>query len=318
MGYGDILDHLLMIQDEVRTESYRKAIEAVVKPGDVVIDFGSGTGILACFAAKARAARVYGIERTWMAAAARRIVKDCGAANVELFEGDAAAFPVAEPADVLVSEWMGHFAFSEWVLEDLIRLRRRALKPGGTLVPSDLSLHAMLVSTNTLHESLAYFRSRPYGLDFSFVAEWPLQMVHRVRLAPSEVVAPVFDLASISLRDVERTPDVLEAEATAGHSVRTYGICGWFSSRLTSGISLDTGPFSPRTHWMQLYFPFPSPVDLAPADRVAISIWPVRTQGMDRTFWRWRVTVGGQVKVDSSDIAQTAWLRASSRQGALE
>ena len=42
-----------MIQDKVRCESYQKAIHQVVKKGDIVVDIGTGSGLLAFFAIQA-------------------------------------------------------------------------------------------------------------------------------------------------------------------------------------------------------------------------------------------------------------------------
>jgi hypothetical protein len=49
-----------MIGDTRRMARYRAAIEAVVRPGDVVADLGTGLGVLAMMAVQAGAARVYG------------------------------------------------------------------------------------------------------------------------------------------------------------------------------------------------------------------------------------------------------------------
>ena len=62
--YAELEVHRTMICDRVRTEGFRRAIDAVVRPGDVVLDVGAGSGILSMFAARAGAARVYAIERT--------------------------------------------------------------------------------------------------------------------------------------------------------------------------------------------------------------------------------------------------------------
>lgn len=48
--------------DKKRTTLFKKAIEKVVKKGDVVLDAGTGSGIMAMFAANAGAKKVYAIE----------------------------------------------------------------------------------------------------------------------------------------------------------------------------------------------------------------------------------------------------------------
>lgn len=42
--------HLLMMQDSRRMDAYGRAIRAVVRPGDVVLDVGCGAGILSFLA----------------------------------------------------------------------------------------------------------------------------------------------------------------------------------------------------------------------------------------------------------------------------
>ena len=71
--YAEFEVHRTMICDRVRTEAFRRAIDSVVRPGDVVLDVGAGSGILSVFAARAGAARVYAVERTTVAVLAQEL-----------------------------------------------------------------------------------------------------------------------------------------------------------------------------------------------------------------------------------------------------
>ena len=51
-----------MLLDVNRNSAYENAIRSLVKPGDVVIDAGTGTGLLAMIAARAGAKKVFAIE----------------------------------------------------------------------------------------------------------------------------------------------------------------------------------------------------------------------------------------------------------------
>jgi ribosomal protein L11 methyltransferase len=81
-------------------------LERWVRPGDRVLDLGSGSGILAIAAAKLGAARAIGIEHDPEAneVAARNVRRNGVAERVELLDGDAGVLsPLVGPVDVLLS-----------------------------------------------------------------------------------------------------------------------------------------------------------------------------------------------------------------------
>jgi predicted RNA methylase len=96
------------LADKQRTLAFKAAIEAVVKPDSVVLDVGTGSGVMAMFAAKAGARRVYAVEvGKYLSKVSRQIFAASGYADrivplrIEARELDAAM--LAKP-DVVICE----------------------------------------------------------------------------------------------------------------------------------------------------------------------------------------------------------------------
>ena len=66
--------HEKMLLDAVRCEAFRAALAQVVRPGDVVLDLGAGTGLLSLFAASSGAKHVYAVEMSRIADMAERLI----------------------------------------------------------------------------------------------------------------------------------------------------------------------------------------------------------------------------------------------------
>ena len=113
--YSELVSHQTMIQDEHRTLNFIKAIEKAISPGDVVIDFGSGSGLLAIKAAKCGAKRVYAIERNASTADILRanIKQNKVDDVVEVFVGNAQQFidTMNISVDAIISETIGDAIF---------------------------------------------------------------------------------------------------------------------------------------------------------------------------------------------------------------
>jgi len=81
-GWADPIEHARMLHDDRRTCDFIAALTAAVRPGDIVLDIGTGSGVLAVALARAGARHVYAVEASDIAAVAARVfeangVTDC-------------------------------------------------------------------------------------------------------------------------------------------------------------------------------------------------------------------------------------------------
>ena len=142
-GWADPVEHARMLHDDRRTGDYLAALVAAVRPGDVVLDIGTGSGVLAVAAARAGAGRVYAVEASDIAEVAARVFAANGVTDtVTLVPGWSRQIELPEPADLLVAEIIGNEPLEEEILETTLDARRRLLKPDARLIPHALTLLA--------------------------------------------------------------------------------------------------------------------------------------------------------------------------------
>ena len=271
--YTEFEVHRSMISDRVRTEAFQRAIDSVVRPGDIVLDVGAGSGILSMFAARAGAARVYAVEQTSIAVLAQELAVANGVLEiVQVLHGDIVDIELPERVDVIVSEWLGGFGIDEGMLVPVIAARDRWLKPGGVMIPSSVTAWTALVHDRYLGEMVEFLRAGPYGLDLEPSSTRP--STRSPTPAASVTLRRVTALRAESLVDDEHRADPARAGAGTSRSrdaappSTTHGTANalalWFSAELAPDISFSVGPGDPPTHWGMTTAPLRSPVELTP------------------------------------------------------
>ena len=288
-----------MIRDRVRTEAFRGAIDSVVRPGDIVLDVGAGSGILSVFAARAGAARVYAVEQTSVAVLAQELA----AANrveeiVHVIHGDVLDIEPPERVDVVVSEWLGGFGIDEGMLVPVITARDRWLKPGGVMIPRSVTAWDALVHDRYLADMVSFLQNNPYGLRLDDLVE---KTVNEILYSGTFRHLAAGDLRSEPSRLWTTNADQIPlARAQAPHEAETLlavsdhgtanALALWFSAELAPGISLSVGPGDPPTHWGMTTAPLRSPVELTPGMvvRARVRTAPAKPVG---TWTSWAIAL---------------------------
>lgn len=155
--YGQLSHQQNMLQDSVRTGTYYNAVCYNVKDfeGKVVLDVGTGSGILSLFAAQAGAKKVYAVECSGMVRYARRLVKENGLDEIiQVILGKVEEVELPEKVDVIISEPMGFFLVHERMLESYITARNRFLKPEGKMFPAIGVMYVSVFSDDGLYKEI--------------------------------------------------------------------------------------------------------------------------------------------------------------------
>jgi protein arginine N-methyltransferase 1 len=279
--------HRGLLQDAVRTNAFRDAIRRCVTSESVVLDLGTGSGILAFFAAEAGARRVFAIDSTHSADLASFLTRHLGFSDrIQVFHEHSAKVELPERADILVTETLGAFAFDEHILSSVIDARARLLKPDAIIIPRRIELYLVPVEDGSIYDArVTWWSGNPYGFDLSPLSVFASNMifvgsVDRASFLASPAIVIAVDLATATRADVSG-----RVHFTAARGGTLYGFAGWFRAELADGIELSNE--MPGTSWEQVFLPLESPVDVAAGTPIDVGL-----DCADGVMWHWKGTAG--------------------------
>lgn len=268
--------HFPMLADHARNAAYRRAIEASVRPGDIVLDIGAGAGLTAMLAARAGARHVYACEaEPAIAAAAAENVRRNGLADrVTLIPKWSHQLRIGvdlpERADLVVSEIVNGVLLGEGAAETLQHAMAHLVKTDARAIPEAGALRALPIEAPTLHS--LWRPPATEGFDLSAFHRF----AQMAELTPN-------DLAAHELRALGPAQTLFEFDftATMGRSARVerslpvaasgvaHGVVVAFELRLTAEERLCNA-LEAGGHWGRtVYFP-PQPRRVTPGDTVEI------------------------------------------------
>jgi precorrin-6B methylase 2 len=262
-GFDRPVEHVAMLDDQVRTKAFLGAIRAAVRPGDVVLEIGTGTGILAVEAARAGARHVYAVEQGRIATAAAEVLAANGVADrVDLLRGRSTTLELPERADVLVAEVIGNDPLGEDLLSTFRDAHRRLLKKGARLVPHAVHVVAQPVdlpdeylAVNTFTETTVNRWGGVYALDLQPLVAYESRVEALPSVKPQDArrwrtLSEPVRLATIDLERPD-TPPVAEASFVSVSSAENLGVLLCFEAELGAGLTLTTVPSATQvaTSW---------------------------------------------------------------------
>lgn len=280
LGWADPVEHARMLHDRRRTSDFVAAVAGAVRPGDVVLDIGTGSGVLAVAAARAGARHVYAVEATGIAEVAERVVRANQVEDrVTVVRGWSERLDLPEPADVLVAEIIGSEPFEENVLETTLDARRRLLRPRARLVPRALAVLArpLLVPDPEAGrrafgvESVARWREW-YDVDFGDLLDVApsspiLEPCEGEIVATWSSVGPSVELVTVDLGGFDEAALRATARLVVDGPTSVNAVAVTFRAVLDGSITHELDPWRwPASSWATAVWFLPEPI-FVPADR---------------------------------------------------
>jgi len=279
--------HSWSLSEKAKMAAYQQAIAETVRAGDVVLDLGSGTGILAFLACQAGARRVYAVEVGEAVELAKQVCRQNGLQDRVVFLRELSTrVDLPERVDVLVTETLGNFGLDDGVLGWVLDARARLLKPEGAIVPQSVELFIAPVEAPAAYRRIETWTSDLCGLDFSPLRPFAANNLHAMRLEPEALLAGPVSLGRLRLADVNTPALRSDVSVVAKRQGTLHGLGGWFSAELSKDIFLSNAPPLPPGSRNHAFLPLAHPVPIEEGDRVRMTI-----STYNGAEWRWQVQV---------------------------
>jgi type II protein arginine methyltransferase len=273
--------HFNMMNDDVRNKAFRAAIERQVKPGQIVLEIGTGAGLLAMMAARA-GAKVYTCEANSVLAQTARalIAKNNLSDRITVIEAPSWEVEVGEhlpePADVLIAEVFSAQFLSEEVIPTFEDAKARLLKSDALVIPASGSMVGALVSSSDVAHLTRVETIE--GFDMSgFNAFAPLLMNLDTPDLVMNWLSNGIELLEFDFLNNDTFPaEDTQVAVRVMKSGLCHGVVQWLRLMLDDETPYENAPVGEKAtrtkHWTPLFYPFPSPQELKEGQSVVLRV----------------------------------------------
>lgn len=248
--------HFEMLNDVQRNAAFEKALANAITGETIVLDIGSGTGLLAMMAARAGAKETITCEMVApLADLARETIKRNGLAGriVSLNEKSTSLVvgkQMSCKANLLVTETVDGALLGESIISTIAHAKANLLTEDAQIVPCAATVYGMVVESPRLRNFNSVQMAA--GFDVSLINQFATAGCYPVRIAnfahtpltdPFEVFH--FDFANGTIVPERKTINVRCERDGVGQCV-----VFWFTMQLDQTISISNEPGS-TVHWEQ-------------------------------------------------------------------
>lgn len=293
----EIEEHRTLISDQFCQKQFFTQMEKSIKPGDVVLDLGSGTGIHSLVAIKLGAKKVYAIEAKPIVEAARKVAEDNGMLDkIEFIYGDSLEIELPEKVDVIISN-IGFLGTIDSVPDAV----KRFLKPEGRCVPDQVGMTFVPVNTKKFYEdNVSFWAEDHYGFNFSALRQMAVNHPLYSKFSSEDFLAQPAQVKSINLLSEVPSTFNWDMNFEMQSAGEMTGFVGWYSFYHNGEMFLSTEPplqMDPEL-WQEIFLPLDEALNFNSGDKIEVQISMYQEMTFDSPLWRWVISQNGQTVTD--------------------
>jgi type II protein arginine methyltransferase len=270
--------HIPMINDFERNDAYDEALVRAVKPGDLVLEIGTGSGIVAMMAARAGAGKVVTCEvvPALAEAAVETIARNGYADKITVVSKKSTRLEVGkdmpEKADVFVSELINIGMLAPNMLQILSHARRHLVKPEGAIIPAAARVYGALLECPLLAAINPV--GKIAGFDMGNFDQFRSPAYAQIDLAadPHRFLSAPFNALDFDFRVDMATRGVQQIAITVAEDGILHGVAFWFDLFMDDTITYQSASLARSNHWKQAADFFPTPIAVKAGDVIPLEV----------------------------------------------
>ena len=278
-----------------RIDAFRRAIRNIVRPGDRVLDVGTGLGTFAFFAAQAGADAVVAVDSNPVVHLAQTLaLANQLADRMQFVRGSLPKVQLEGQFDLIIFEdfptpFLDHSTFAL-----LQNLQEKHLASGGRMLPRSARLSFAPVQSQVTYDGafpLGDTEEERFGIDWTGIRPFLANTPRRVSLGPDDIRGEAVCGPALPVHPVP-TADALRLEGSweAGIPGVVHGLALWFDLEIDEGGWISNAPSLDAEPWGQWFMPLDPPLQVAAGQTVDASLWrePLVNDGPGWLGWECR------------------------------
>ncbi len=263
-----------LVQDSARHKIYESAFRRAIRPGSLVLDIGSGTGLFAMMAARAGAGKVVTCEANPVVAAiATEVIRHNGLAEKisvvakQSFDLDIES-DVGGSVDVIVWDNLSRSLIGAGALATLEHAVRRLSHPATRVIPARGSIRVALAE---------YFEP---DFQMRVVEGFDLSPFNRLAFPRYDISrddkglrvrSDAVDLFTFDFEAGGPFPETKSKVSLTSHGGRVNGVAQWIRLDLDDAVHYENAPPVHRGASLGIiFYPFMRPIETKVGDHIAI------------------------------------------------